>query len=165
MNFKTTMKKFLLLIVLSPLLNSCLSVAKISDFPPSSSGIDFDKYSAEYKVQKDPFWTAATSNEYYFEKDKVITEKDLTDIIQQALSKKGYAMNKVDLENNYISGRRGMQANEWNSITGVYYRQDNNKKLQVYIITKITQDFTVGWKENRAKKVGEMIESSIDAKS
>ena len=148
-----------------PLLNSCLSVAKISDLPSSSKGIDFDKYSAEYKEQKNPFWTAATSNEYYFERDKALTEKDLTDIIKQALSKKGYAMNKVDLENNYISGKRGMQANEWNSITGIYYQLDhNNKKLQVYIITKITQDFTGGWKENRAKKIGEIIESNLDSK-
>lgn len=165
MNFKCSMKYFLAIIVLIPLLNSCLSIAKISDLPSGSKEIDFDRYSAEYKEQKDPFWTAATSNEYYFERDKVITEKDLKDIILGALSKKGYAINKVDLENNYIRGRRGMQANEWNSITGIYYQLDiNNKKIRVYIITKITQDFTGGWKENRARKLGEIIESNLDSK-
>lgn len=58
-----------------------------------------------------------------------------------------------------------MHANEWNSITGVYYKVDLNKqKLQVYINTKITQDITGGWSENRAKKVGLIIETMIDSK-
>jgi hypothetical protein len=149
---------FLLLLIL----NSCLSVAKISDFPRSSKEIDFDRYSAEYKEQTNPFWTASTSNEYYFERYKILTEKDLTSIIQQALSQRGYQIIKVDLQNNYINSKRGMQANEWNSITSVYFQLNNNKKLQVYIITKITQDFTGGWKENRAREIGEIIENNID---
>ncbi len=164
MNFKTSMKLFLALVVISPLLYSCMSVAKLSDFPAGSKEIDFDRYSAVYHEQKNPFWSAATSNEYYIERDIIIAEKDLADIIKQALFEHGYSINKVDLENNFISGRRGMQANEWNSITGVYYQLDNNKKLQVYIITKITQDFTGGWRENRAKKIGEIIESKVGSK-
>ncbi len=53
-----------------------------------------------------------------------------------------------------------MRANEWNSITGVYYHIEN-AKIQVYLTTKITQDVTGGWRENRAKKIGVLIEKGV----
>lgn len=62
----------------------------------------------------------------------------------------------IDKEQNKIIGKRGLRANEWNSITAVYYKSDRNR-LQLYVNTKITQDITGGWHENRAKKVGELI--------
>lgn len=146
-------------------LNSCLSVAKISSFPLTSADIDFDKYSTEYKEKKDPFWTSNTSNEYYFERDIIVSEKELTYIIQRILRDNGYSIYSISLENDNVFGKRGMYANEWSSITGVYYKiNPNNQKLQIYINTKITQDITGGWSENRAKKIGLIIETIIDSK-
>ncbi len=159
-----TLKIFVPLIMLSTLY-SCLSVAKISNFPKASTEINFDRYSVEYQEKKDPFWTSNTSNEYYFERNKIISEKDLSDIIQYALKEKGYSIYSIGLDNDNVFGKRGMYANEWNSITGVYYKIDLNiQKIQVYINTKITQDITGGWSENRAKKVGLIIETMIDSK-
>lgn len=153
------------LIMLTITLCSCLSVAKISNFPKASTEINFDRYSTEYRDKKDPFWTSNTSNEYYFERNKVLSEKDLTDIIQFALEEKGYSIYSMSIDNDNVFGKRGMYANEWNSITGVYYKIDIDKqKIQIYINTQITQDFTGGWSENRAKKVGLIIEAMIDSK-
>jgi hypothetical protein len=163
LRFKT-LKIFILLITLATTLYSCLSVAKISNFPKTSTEISFDRYSTEFQEKKDPFWTSNTSNEYYFERNKIILEKDLTDIIQYALQEKGYSIYSINLDNDNVFGKRGMYANEWSSITGVYYKIDLNKqKLQIYINTKITQDITGGWSENRAKKVGLIIETMIDS--
>lgn len=163
MNIKIYMERIIGLLILLTSLNSCLSVAKMSDFSKTASTIDFDKYSTEYHEKKEPFWSGQTSNEYYFEKGQTITEKKLTDIIQYALKQKGYSIKGIDNENDYVIGKRGMYANEWSSITGVYYKLDNNQeRLQIYINTKITQDFTGGWGENRAKKVGQIIEKLID---
>lgn len=159
------LKIFIPLIMLTTALYSCLSVAKISSFPKASAELNFDQYSAEYRDKKDPFWTSNTSNEYYFERNKIISEKDLTDLIQYALKEKGYSIYSISLDNDNVFGKRGMYANEWNSITGVYYKIDlDNQKLQIYINTKITQDFTGGWSENRAKKVGLIIETMLDSK-
>ena len=48
-------------------------------------------------------------------------------------------------------------------MTGVYWKEkESTKKIQLYIITKITQDITGGWTENRAQKIGKLIEIQID---
>lgn len=39
--------------------------------------------------------------------------------------------------------------------------QNAQNKIQVYLKTKITQDITGGWRENRAMKVGQRIEQDI----
>lgn len=164
MNLKNQIGKIIALLILSTSLNGCLSVAKLSDFPKTSTAIDFNKYSVDFHEQKKAFWTTETSNEYYFERIKVMTGKNVNDIIQNALRQKGYKIIGIDLENDYVIGKRGIHANEWKSITGVYYKLDNDKQmLQIYITTKITQDFEGGWRENRAKKVGQIIEKVIDS--
>ena len=165
MKLKFCSGKILALFIFLTTLNSCLSVAKMTDFPNSSANINFDKYSTELNKKKDPFWTLNTSNEYYIERNVLMTEMDLTNLIQYALKKMGYKIYTIDINNDYVFGKRGMYANEWSSITGVYYKIDiSNKKLHVYINTKITQDFTGGWRENRAQKVGQIIENMIDSK-
>ena len=165
MKFRFYTLKILVLLIMLTILYSCFSVAKMSSFPKASSEINFNKYSTEYQEKKDPFWTSKTSNEYYLERNKVMTEKELTDIIQYALRENGYKIYSINLDNDNVFGERGMQANEWNSITGIYYKIDLNKqKVQIYITTKITQDITGGWRENRAKKVGQTIENMIDSK-
>ncbi|OFX50270.1 MAG: hypothetical protein A2046_12170 [Bacteroidetes bacterium GWA2_30_7] len=165
MRFRFYTIKFIVLLILLIPFYSCLSVAKIGDFPKSSTEINFDKYSTEYQDKKDPIRTSNKSNEYFFERNIIMTEEDLTEIIKDALKEKGYTIFSFSLENDNVIGKRGMQANEWNSITGVYYKNDINKqKLQIYINTKITQDFTGGWSENRAKKIGLIIDAKIDSK-
>jgi hypothetical protein len=157
------LKTFVPLTMFLVILNSCLSVAKISNFPKASNEINFDKYSTEYKEKKSSFLTSDTTNEYYFERNKLISEKELTDIIQFALKENGYSIYSSSFENDNIFGKRGLHANEWNSITGVYYKIELNiQKVQIYINTKITQDLTGGWGENRAKKIGLIIEAIID---
>lgn len=54
-----------------------------------------------------------------------------------------------------------MMTNEWSSITAVYYKIQADK-IQVYLNTKITQDITGGWRENRASKIGRLIEYELD---
>jgi len=163
--FRFCTSMFFVLFIMLTTLYSCLSVAKISDFPKASTEINFEKYSIEYQDKKDPFWTSNTSNVYYFERKKVMAKKDLTDIIQYALKKKGYRIYPMSIDDGNVFGKRGLYANEWKSITGVYYKIDlSNEKVQIYINTKITQDFTGGWRENRAKKVGVIIENMMDSK-
>ena len=156
------MRQIFLVIISILLLQGCLSVARISDFPTTSSNIDFDKYSKEKTENKEPFWTLETSNEYYIETQKLLNENDLIDLISQALKNNGYKIFVTDKNNDYLIGKRGLGANEWNTRTGVYYRIDTaNNKTQIYINSRITQDITGGWKDNRAKKVGLILENLI----
>ncbi|MDF1865087.1 MAG: hypothetical protein P1U70_09650 [Saprospiraceae bacterium] len=141
----------------------CLATAKLSDFPNSANSIDFEKYSNEYSNGQQPNWTFETSSEYYFERELKMSEAELFNRIQKAMRYDGYKLNEIDLKNNRIIGRRGLSANEWNAMTGVYWKEkESTKKIQLYIITKITQDITGGWTENRAQKIGKLIEIQID---
>ena len=145
----------------------CLSSARLSDFSGNASAIDFDKYAAQPQAERTALWTGKTSSEYFLERDSAYREADLGIIIRRGLKGLGYV---VDERNsvpgtNRIVAQRGMHANEWNSITGVYYKIDREKhKTQIYINTRITQDVTGGWRENRAAKVGAKMEQIMDGK-
>jgi len=155
--------KLIIMLVFLTTITSCLSVAKLSDFPKTSTAIDFDKYSREYHELKSPYWTSENASEYYFERDTIITNKELTDYIKQTLVALGYSITSNDYEDDFIRGSRNMTTREWGSITTVYYKLDYDKnKLQVYILTEITQDISGGRAENRAKTVGKVIEKLID---
>lgn len=157
------MRQIFIAFTLVLILQGCLSTARISDFPTTSSTIDFDKYSKEQSERKEPFWTLETSNEYYIVTQKLIQDDDLIKFISQALKDNGYKIFVADKNNDYVIGKRGLRANEWNTRTGVYYRIDTAKnKTQIYINSRITQDITGGWKSNRAKKVGLILENLIN---
>ena len=152
------MKKTFSIIFLSILFINCISTARVSDFPLNSNSIDFDKYSKEFTVNKTPFWTLNTSNEYYIEREIHISEDLLVANIEKALKLNNYSITSKSKETRCFIGKRGMKANEWNSITGIYYKLENQNTLaKIYIRTKITQDITGGWRENRAMKVGKDI--------
>ena len=145
------------------LLQGCLSVARISDFPTTSSTIDFDKYSKEKSEKKEPFWTLKTSNEYYFETPRLINDDDMINLISRALKEKGYKIFIADKNNKYVLGKRGLRSNEWNTRIGVYYKINKvENKTQIYINSRITQDITGGRKNNRAKKVGLILQNLIN---
>ncbi len=152
----------------------CLAVAHVGDFPDSAAAIDFNKYAAENRATRlalsrgeipaQNSWTTATSNEYYLNKHFNGSETELVNFIKYALEAHGYSIIKSDVPNKYLIAKRGMRQNEWGSLTGVYYKlEDNNNSVQVYIQTKITQDVTGGFPQNRAMGVGLVLQSMIDS--
>jgi uncharacterized protein YcfL len=155
------MKHITLFLLFSFTLTGCISTAKLSDFSQTSASVDFTRLSKEFRITKTPFWTSKTSNEYYFEKETNIEEAALIEIIKKSLKANSYSIVVSNIEDDCIIGQRGMVANEWSSITAVYYNVQPNK-FKVYIKTKITQDITGGWRENRSMKVGQQIEQMID---
>jgi len=55
-----------------------------------------------------------------------------------------------------------MRANEWNSFAAIYYQADEQAgKTKIFILVKITQDATGGRRENRAQKIGAIIEKEL----
>lgn len=158
-------KKTLIFIFILTTLQACLSVAKFTDFPSQLNEIDFLQKSIEYREKDEAFWTGNTSNEYFIDTKSTILEAELVEIIRFALTQNNYSIFSVDLTLNKILANRGMVANEWNSKTAVYYNINETKGIiQIYINTKITQDVTGGWSENRAKKVGDIIVRKINSK-
>ena len=97
---------------------------------------------------------------YYIEQNKSVYEKLLITLIEKALTKTGYTIKTSSIENKCVIGKRGLEMNEWGSVTGVYYIATTDK-VQIYIKTKITQDITGGFKNNIAKKVGILIENYL----
>lgn len=159
--------KAFLLILIATNLFSCLSLAKISDFPNSSEEIDFEHYSKlnqNSDTEKERQRTNETTNEHYLSTDRAIKKDSLIHVIIQALNAEGYKrVLKNDSANNCIVAKRGLKANEWSSLTGVYFKiNEQNNNTQIYINTKITQDYTGGWKENRAEKIGNILKKLIN---
>lgn len=150
--------------ILSILIQSCLSIARISEFPHSSSIIDFEKYAMEFDEHELPLRTRKTSYEYFLEVDNPLPEYKLVILITHALENKGYEVVRLDTITNSVLGKRGLRANEWKTVTGVYYNINSLiPKTQIYILSRITQDFTGGWKDNRAKKVATELENLISS--
>lgn len=154
--------KLILILICLTLMTSCLSTVKLSNFPKSSTEVDFNKYSEFYDLES-VYWNSENANEYYFERDTLISNKELTDYIKVSLLALGYSITSDEYTDDYIRGSHDLTAKEWGTVTAVYYKLDYDKsKLQVYIITQITQDITGGKAENRAKAVGKVIEKLID---
>lgn len=157
-------KKIVPLLLFSTILVQSCSVAKISSLPQSSNEIDFAKYSVELNKSKQAFWTSKTSNEYYIEKNTVYSEADILRIITYAVEINNYTIAKYSKIEKVVFAKRGMRANEWKSIAGIFYQIDENeRKTKIYIQVKITQDITGGWRENRAQKIGVLIEEKLAA--
>ena len=59
-------------------------------------------------------------------------------------------------ENGATLAERGMQENECKSVIGVYFKA-NNSGFDIYVRCTISQDFTGGWRDDRAEKIGKRI--------
>jgi hypothetical protein len=144
------------------LITQSCSVAKFSSMPKTATDINFAKYESELRNTKEPFWTSKTSNEYFIEINKICKEQDILQSIGNAYSANNYGFSKFNKQDKAVFAERGMRMNEWKSIAGIYYQIDElAKKTRIYILVKITQDVTGGWKENRAKKLGLIIEKEL----
>ncbi|HKR03311.1 MAG TPA: hypothetical protein VJY62_01640 [Bacteroidia bacterium] len=146
---------FLFLSLAMILIQSCLSTAKLSEFPKSVTGFDFDKIANSKKTDKDHGWNVKTGFEYYL-KTNVADDSVIVQAITGAMKSEGFKIEIADEDHGAILGERGMRANEWNSVAGVYYKKAN-EGYEMYVNCKITQDFTGGWREDRAKKIGDKI--------
>lgn len=146
--FFHTLKILSVFIVL--ILSGC-STARFADLPPSYQDIEFDKLASENHEENPHLWTFKGGDLYYF---NIPTKegKNLVDAIINALERMRYSILSIDQEKHYVWGRRGMRMNEWGSIFGVYYRQKEDI-IDIYVQSRITQDFTGGWKEHRSKKL------------
>ncbi len=138
---------------------SCAGIAKISDFSRTAETFDFDKLAQQNYESKDAIWNQQTEYEYFIEIER-IPEDELFKQIIDALVKSGYDISYENKQNRTIIGERGLRFNEWNSITGVYYKHHEDF-YQVFIKNAITQDITGGWRENRAKKVAMVLCASL----
>ena len=135
--------------------NGCLSIAKISDFPLENKPIDFDKQSVRNYDNGSLKWTFKTGSEFYFE-IKQIDEIELVNYMKMGIQSVNYKIKIIDTLNNVIIAKRGLRANEWKSIFGIYYKE-NSDCYQIYIKNKVTQDITGGFNFNRAKELADQI--------
>jgi hypothetical protein len=145
--------KYVISIVILSLLN-CVSVASLERFPKSTSQINFGELENIKFEDKEGIWNLKTDYECL-----LIVNNQLADVEAQtenALLKTGYKIKVKDKSEKLIIGERGMRPNEWNSITGIYYKPKNDTVI-IYIKNEITQDITGGWKENRAKEIGKLL--------
>ena len=142
-------------------MTGCVSVARVSDFSKTADGLNFEELAQRSYDRKDGIWNERTGFEYFLEVEKV-HEDDLISGVTRALAHLGYAIQYSDKEHRTIIGERGLQANEWSSVAGVYYRP-TTERFQIYIRNKITQDFTGGWRDNRAQKIAQAICGQLGA--
>jgi len=153
-----------LVFLISPNLG-CLGTAKISSFPTSISQTDFENYSRKSANTSSKSWTFETTDEFYFERtfpSSEYSEIRLISQIEDAFGREGYTVQMKDTHNKRIIGRRGLQADEWNSLVGIYYNFNvSENMLQVYIKTEITQDFTGGPNKQRSKRIGNILQMML----
>ena len=149
------MRNIFSIFLITVFLQSCLSTAHLSDFSQTARGFDFAKIAAAKNTSPDKSWNSKTGFEYYI-KANVSEDSVIIKAITGAMMSEGFSIKLLDKTNCAILGERGLRANEWNSVAGVYYRKNENS-YEMYINCKITQDFTGGLREDRAKKIGDII--------
>ncbi|HEX9510097.1 MAG TPA: hypothetical protein VF939_06415 [Puia sp.] len=148
------------LIIMTIILPSCLSTARLSDLPKTAGEINFDAYAKGLTEKSGAVWTFKTSSEYYLETSIPVPQDTLIKMIQRAFILRKYIINSANPDGACITGSHGMTVNEWAYVTGVYYKLSPGK-IQMYIRTKITQDITGGAKNNLSEKLGMIIASLI----
>jgi len=137
------------------LIQSCASTARLTDFPQSAKSYDFNKIANSKKTEEDKSWNKTTGFEYYL-KTNITDSSLIVEAIAAALKSEEFVIKFIDDNQGAVLGERGLRANEWKSVAGVYF-QKGDEGFEVYVNCKITQDFTGGWREDRARKIGEKI--------
>ena len=139
------------------LASSCLSTARLSDFPESSTDVPFEDLKTRENHQGDFIWTFdfKDGRDYHILLSGQ-TEPETVKVIQDALTSYGYRLFETDTIKKRVIGKRGLHLNEWNSICAIYYSIDQTE-TQIYIMSKITQDFTGGFDYNLAEEIGKAI--------
>jgi hypothetical protein len=112
------------------------------------------------KTKKDKAWNSKKEYEYYICTPVNSSEKVMASILK-GLQLEEYTVNKQSLQNGVVLAERGLRANEWNSVAGIYFITAE-KETHIYICCKITQDITGGWRSDRARKIGEAICSQLN---
>ena len=133
------------------LLGACASVANLKDFRASSADIDFDDVSARKNSIDDASNNNESSADYLTVVESESTEQ-LIALIAEALQGSGYTPVKTDRSNGVVFAERGLRANEYGSVAGVYLEAASGA-FAVYARVDTTQGVTGGWKENRAKHI------------
>jgi hypothetical protein len=73
----------------------------------------------------------------------------------EALKQEGFTIALADYDKRCVKGEKGLRANEWAMVSGVYLRQASDQKVKVVCI--ITQDITGGWREAYAENIANRI--------
>ena len=151
-----------MILLLSVWLSACTSVANMDDLPASSAEIDFDDVSARSNGTDAAAWNTKGSADYLVVVESESTEQ-LIRLIAKALQENGYTLVKTDRSNGVIFAKRGLRVNEYASVAGVYFETASGA-FAVYVRVDITQGFTGGWKENRAKQIIDRLCELADCK-
>ncbi len=137
--------------LIAVLLGACASVADLKDFPASSAEIDFDDVSARKNSIDDASASTESSADHLAVAESESTERRIA-LIAEALQDNGYTLVKTDRSNGVVFAERGLRANEYGSVAGVYFEAASGA-CAVYARVDITQGLTGGWKENRARQI------------
>jgi hypothetical protein len=146
----------LIIFITLAVLQGCVSVARLSDFPKSAEEIDFNKIASSKIEGKGP----KNDSEYYI-KTSDCTDSLIMYAITKVLNDEKFTFKIIEKANRVVLSERGMRANEWYSVVGVYYNKDSTG-FQIYVRYKITQDITGGWSNDRSKKIADKICSLLN---
>ena len=123
----------------------CLSVARREDLPSPSESVHYGR------PEKEKFG----DYEYEFSLQNV-TDEQFFEAVRQGLSTNGFHIRRDDPAARVITAERGLRANEWHSVVGVYSRR-RNENLDVKILLKITQDSTGTLPQSYAENIADRI--------
>lgn len=138
-----------ILLLVATLSSGCISVARLEDLPSSSESLHYGQ------PEKEEFGYY----EYEFSLQDV-TDEQFVEAVRQALSTNDFHIRRDDLAARVITADRGLRANEWHSVVGVYSRR-RNEDLDVKILFKITQDFTGTLPQSYAENIADRIRTFL----
>ncbi len=137
------MFRFAVILFSTVFLSACVSVARVSDMPASSSDIDFVTLS-EKSFEENSVGLYTTDFEDFINVSDV-SEEALFQAIEASLKDVGYTVKQSSREKGVIIGENGtVGMTEYASVSGVYVKPQQ-EAFQVYVRTKLTHSITPGW--------------------
>jgi hypothetical protein len=131
------------------LFSGCVEMAYLDDLPDSNAAIHYGEIEKKHSRHYE--------HEFAL---KHVSEDQLVKATEQALSSNGYIVRKNDRQSGVITAERGMRANEWGSVAGVYYMRRNDG-LSVKVIVEISQDFTGTFPQKYAENIAVRIRNVL----
>ncbi len=133
--------------------SGCLSVARLSNLPQDSESAytDSTDRARQYGWFEHIVSVAGVSTQLVF------------DSAQEAMKQEGFTITCADADKGCIQGQRGLRANEWGMVSGIYLREEDNA-VKVKVICQITQDFTGGWRQSYAVNIANRIVGIVNTK-
>lgn len=157
--------KYIIAAVASLLFISCLHSVNLEMFPKTKQEVDYKAIKSR-QFERNSNLRFGSTQEYYFKSSFQRSEVELLKIIDLVMTEERFKLKVSDINEDYLIYEKGLSAEAWNSMIGVYYDiNPSSSTVEMYLVYKMTQDVTGSLAFNYAEIIGQKIQYNVHQKT